>query len=187
MIDLKSELRKKLLLYFFSNVDQKLFLREIARTLSLDPGNLSKELSKLEKEGVFNVELRGGQSYFSLNKSYPLFDEVKQIIFKTIGVEGSLREALGSTQDLDFAFIHGSFAKGVEGLTSDIDLVLVGDFDSSEFVENVSKLEKNIGREINYHTYTRKEWDDYKKNNNSFVKNIIDSPKIMLKGDENDL
>ena len=39
---------------------------------------------------------RGRVEYFSLNKKYPLFRELKKIIFKTEGVEGSIEEIVGS-------------------------------------------------------------------------------------------
>jgi len=88
----KSRLRNKILLHFFTNIDDEMYLREMALTLKEDPGNLSKELSKLEKEGIFISQFRGKQKYFFLNKTYPLFNELKSIIFKTIGIKGSLKE-----------------------------------------------------------------------------------------------
>ena len=47
----KSRLRRKLLSFFFTNPDTNLYLREISAILKEDPGNLSKEFNKLEKEG----------------------------------------------------------------------------------------------------------------------------------------
>ena len=46
----RSRLRQKLLSYFFTNPNANLYLREIASVLKEDPGNLSKEFAKLEKE-----------------------------------------------------------------------------------------------------------------------------------------
>jgi DNA-binding MarR family transcriptional regulator len=78
----KSRLRNKILLHFFTNVDDEMYLREMALRLKEDPGNLSKELSKLEQEGIFISQFRGKQKYFFLNKSYSLFNELKSIILK---------------------------------------------------------------------------------------------------------
>src|SRR3989338_7246078 len=91
----KSRLRQKILAYFYTNPDSQLYLREAALILKEDPGNLSKELAKLEKEGIFTSSIRGRQKYISLNKKYPLYNELKSIIFKTVGVEGALKETLG--------------------------------------------------------------------------------------------
>jgi len=59
-----------------------MYLREMALRLKEDPGNLSKELSKLEQEGIFISQFRGKQKYFFLNKAYSLFNELKSIILK---------------------------------------------------------------------------------------------------------
>ena len=65
-----SILRKKLISYFFSNPDSEYYLREIASMLGLDPGNLSKELTELEKDGVFISHVRGRIKLYRLNKNY---------------------------------------------------------------------------------------------------------------------
>jgi predicted transcriptional regulator len=57
----------------------------ICERLSTDPSNLSKELRRLEREGLFRSEISGRQKYFQLNREYPLFDEVRGIAGKTIG------------------------------------------------------------------------------------------------------
>ncbi|MCK5707890.1 MAG: winged helix-turn-helix transcriptional regulator [Candidatus Aureabacteria bacterium] len=83
----KSNLRRKLLIYFFTHHDAELYLREIASKINVDAGNLSKELKGLEEEGIFNVRTRGNQKHFSLNQKYYLFEELKSIIFKKIGIK----------------------------------------------------------------------------------------------------
>src|SRR3990172_352095 len=88
----RSRLRRKVLSCFFTNPDSNLYLREIASVLKEDPGNLSKEFAKLEKEGIFSSITRGNQKYFLLNRKYPLYKELKSIVFKTIGIEGRLKE-----------------------------------------------------------------------------------------------
>ncbi len=49
----QSGLRNKIFLHFFNNPEDEIYLREMAQRLSEDPGNLSKEMSKLKKEGIF--------------------------------------------------------------------------------------------------------------------------------------
>ena len=47
--------------------------------------NPSKESGRLVREGLFGSEVSGRQKYFQLNREYPIFDEVRKIITKTIG------------------------------------------------------------------------------------------------------
>jgi predicted nucleotidyltransferase len=183
----KSRLRNKILLHFFTNIDDEMYLREMALRLKEDPGNLSKELSKLEKEGVFISQFRGKQKYFFLNKDYPLFSELKSIIFKTIGIRGSLQNIINKTSGIVSAFIYGSFATGKENASSDIDLCLIvkdSVFNENDFISKIDGLEKTISREINYIYYSEEEWEKQINENDSFIINIKMGPKIVLKGDE---
>ncbi|MFZ3085695.1 MAG: nucleotidyltransferase domain-containing protein [Candidatus Hydromicrobium sp.] len=186
----KSRLRNKILLHFFTNPDDEKYLREIAIILGEDPGNLSKEMSKLGKEGIFLSADRGKQKYFSLNKKYPLFEELKSIIFKTIGIQGSLYKIVNEVVGIIFAFVYGSFAKSEESALSDIDLCLIidiGYFNENIFLEKINDLENRISREINYIYYSEKEWYRMVKEKDSFILSILDNQKIMLKGEESEL
>ena len=80
----RSPLKHKLLVYFLTQPSEtSLYLRQIAVRLNLDPANLSRELRKLEKEGIFIAKQQGNQKYFSLNQKYPLYEELKSIARKT--------------------------------------------------------------------------------------------------------
>lgn len=178
----KSKLRQKLLSYFFANPQASLYLREIAALLREDPGNLSKELAHLVRGGIFLSNTRGNQKYFSLNKDYPLYKELKSIIFKTIGIEGSLREIIANTEGISFSFIYGSFAYHKEQAVSDIDLFIVGNPDEEELMEGIENLEKKLNREINYNIYPPEEFKEKLRKKDVFILNILKRPKIVLGG-----
>jgi len=177
----RSRLRQKIFSYFFTNPDTNLYLREIAAILKEDPGNLSKEFAKLEKEGIFISTTRGNQKYFSLNKKYPLYKELRSIIFKTIGVEGRLKEIMEYTEGILLSFIYGSFAQNKENTTSDIDLLIVGNPDEDKLMQKIEDLEKRLQREINYNIYPEEEFKDKLRKKDSFILNILEGPKIILK------
>ena len=182
-----SKLRKKLIAYYFSNVDAEHYLREIASILNLDPGNLSKELNALEKEGVFISQVRGRIKLYRLDKSYPFFQELKSIVFRSIGIEGSIREVLRKIDGIEIAFIFGSFASDKELPNSDIDLFIMGNPDEKILNRNISDIEKKIGREINYLLWPKKEVIKKLKENNSFLKEIFANKKIFIVGTQNEL
>lgn len=179
---IKSRLRQKILAYFFTNPEASLYLREISSILKEDPGNLSKEFSKLEKTGIFISTIRGNQKYFSLNKKYLLYRELKSIIFKTIGAEGSLREIIENSEGVVFSFIYGSFAKNRENPTSDIDLIIAGNPNEDKLMQKIEELEKKLQREINYNIYPEAEIKERIRKKDSFMLNIFKRPKILLKG-----
>jgi DNA-binding MarR family transcriptional regulator len=79
--------------------------------LSVDPSNLSKVLGRLEREGLFRSEVSGHEKYFQLNSEYPLFDEVRSIIAKTIGAVPLLARSLKKIEGIEEAYLYGSFAR----------------------------------------------------------------------------
>ena len=53
MLNLKSDIVIKVLGYYFLNPKSRHYVRELAELLKIDPGNLSKKMSELKKEGFF--------------------------------------------------------------------------------------------------------------------------------------
>lgn len=176
---LKSKLRKKLFAFYFTNPEKKLYVRELARILKEDPSNLAKELKKLADDKIFLFEEKGNEKYYFLNKKYPLYDEFKNIIAKTIGIEGSLRETLKQVKGIKKAFIFGSFAGKKEQVESDIDLMIIGRPDFDRLNLKISLLEDVLGREINYHVYNHEEFAK-KKEKDPFIKGVLKGKKITL-------
>ena len=175
----KSKTRKAILELYFGNPDKKYYLRELGRLLFFPVQNIRREMLALKEFGLFKEEKVGNLKYYFLDKEHPIFTELKNIIFKTIGVEASLRSVLKNISGVRLAFIFGSFAKGKEKVFSDIDLIIVGSPDESELVKEISELERKIGREINYHLFSEKEWRK-KKDSDSFIKAVLRGPKINL-------
>lgn len=183
----KSKIRQGLLSLFFTNPSQKYYLRQLARILSYSAGSIRRELLRFQKDGLLNTQRAGPLVYYSLNKTHPLFEELKSIVSKTTGVEGSLRKTLSSIKGIKMAFIYGSFANKKENAASDIDLMIIGNPDTSDFNSEIAKIEKKIKREINLTVYSLKEYKSKKKDKSAFVADLLKNPKIMLVGKTDDL
>jgi len=179
----KSRLRQKILSYYFTNPASQLYVRQLAAILSEDPGNLSKELCRLENEGVFITETKGNQKHFYLNKRYPLYNELKSILFKTVGVEGRLKDIIGKMKGVQLSFIYGSYAANKENASSDVDILIVGNPNENELLERIESAEQALGREINYNVYPAVEFKEKRRREDNFITNILKRPKIILKGD----
>ncbi len=178
----RSRLRKELLRLYFTNPERKFYLRELERTLGFPVANIRRELLNLSKSGMFVSSRKGNLVFYKLNKNYPLFKEVESIIFKTIGVEGSLRDIIGEIEDVKVALIYGSFAAGEQAVDSDIDVLIIGKPDEGKLMSLIEDLEKRLKREINYSIYPVQEYKKRFKNNDSFIMNVLRGPKISLKG-----
>lgn len=183
----KSKLREDLLTLYFTNPNKKYYLRELERILNFSVANIRRELIKLENAGLFVSENKGNLVYYYLNQSYPLFDELKSIIFKTSGVPKILYDVLTKFKGISHAFIYGSFAKREERTDSDIDLLIIGKVDEDKLIEEINHLEQKLQREINYTLYDKEDFIEKKKANNSFILDISKDKKIFLIGDESEL
>lgn len=180
MLGLRSKVRRKLLGYYFTNPSARHHLRDLAERLSSDPSNLSKELRRLEQEGLFRSETSGRQKYFQLNRQYPLFDEVRRIIEKTIGAGASIRESLKKVGEIDEAYLYGSFAENQQDSASDIDLLIIGIPREKDLAQAVRKLERQLGREVNYTVLTPKEFESRRARKDAFLENVWHNKRIPL-------
>jgi len=183
----KSKLRRELLNLYFINAEKEFYLRELERTLNLPVGNIRRELIKLEKIGLFHSKKKGNLTYYFLNKDYPLYNELKSIVSKTIGVKWILKSTLEKIKGIKTSFIYGSFAKNEQKEGSDMDVFIIGKVAENKLIEISKQLEKKLQREINYSLYDYNDFKKKKKEKNSFILELLKQPKIYLIGNENDL
>jgi len=179
---LNTKLRKKLLTYSFTHPDENYYVRELSGLINEDPGNLSRELKKLEEESLYQSVAKGRVKYYSLNKNCPLFRELKKIIFKTEGVEGSIKEVVLKFSGITLAFLYGSYAKDKEKKASDIDLVVVGNYPQGKFTRDIRGLDSKLNREINFASYTREEFEIERKKEGGFLNLVLKDKILILKG-----
>lgn len=183
----RSKLRKELLRYYFLHPGNRYYLRELERLLKFPVGNIRREMAKLKKLGLFISEKVGNLVYYSLNKNCPLYNEIKNIVLKTIGVGDIFRERLQKLEGIEYALIYGSFAKGEEIASSDIDVMIIGEVSPDKLTSALHEVEDQIGRTVNYVSFSRKEVKQRIKRKNHFILNVLKDKKIMILGGENEL
>jgi len=183
----KSKIRQDLLTLFFTNPSQRYYLRELQRILGYSAGSIRRELLRFQEDDLFNTQKVANLLYYSINTKHPLYKELKSIVSKTVGVEGRLKKTLSSIKKIKIAFIFGSFATRREKAASDIDLMIIGEPDTSRLNEKIMELEKVLRREINPSIYSFKEYESRKNAKSGFILDLLKNPKIMLIGNEKDL
>jgi predicted nucleotidyltransferase len=180
MLNLRSEARQHLLSYYFTNPAARHHLRGLADRLAIDPSNLSRELRRLEREGLFRSEVVGRQKYFQLNRKYPLFNEVRRIVQKTLGAAPLMAQSLKKIAGIEEAYLYGSFARNQQDAASDVDVLVIGAPQSDALAEAVRTLERQLGREINYTVLTRKEVDSRRTKKDAFLENVWRNNRVPL-------
>jgi predicted nucleotidyltransferase len=177
-----SKTRVNLLTLFLSNPEQMYFAREIERLTGDDFHGIVRELKNLEKMGLLTGKKDKNRIQYYVNKKFPIYDEIKTIFFKTVGLEGLLKEKLSKFSGIEMAFIYGSYAKGEENSESDIDLLIVGNVNDMKLSEAIRVVEKQLNREINYIVYNRGEFNRRRKEGDGFLLRVLKDKRIILKG-----
>ncbi len=180
MISLRSQVTRKLLNYFFLNPQEMLYINEISKKLKLDKRNLVKKMKELEEEGILKSQRRGNLKLYSINQDYPLYEEYKGIVIKTLGFEENLKAVLKNSKGVKEAYIYGSYAEDKMDVYSDIDLLVVGNHNMALLQKGLSKLQNEINREINVINMDDHEFKNRIKNKDSFAIGILEQKKIKV-------
>lgn len=180
----KSKIRQRIILLFLYNQNKEFYLSEIAKKVGTSPGTAQRELNRLLDNDFISFKKMANLSIYSLNKRYSLLKEIEAIVQKTFGIEVQLKNELSRFDNLEYAFIFGSYARGGFKSDSDIDLFLIGNAGEDEIVEVVQKIEEIINREINYHFTSKLEFLDRSKEK-FFYKEIIKDYTWLI-GDEDE-
>jgi len=145
--------------------------------------HLLRELHALRDAGLLTAKSVGNQIIYQLNPDCPIYDEVRSIVRKTLGLGGVLREALELlSAKIELAYVYGSLAQGTERSDSDVDLMIVGDISLREISPLLGDAHRAIRREISPTLYQSREYADALEDSNSFVRRVHDGPRIDLLG-----
>jgi hypothetical protein len=131
-----SKTRLKMLLKFFTNSAATAYLRGMAEEFGESTNSIRHELNNLSKAGYLIPQEDGRTILYRANTSHPLYNEVKNLVHKYLGIDKIIDNILSRLGDLQAAYIVGDYAIGKDSGT--IELVLVGEIN----VEYLKKLEQ---------------------------------------------
>lgn len=181
--------QQKLLRLLLGQPDKSFYAKELIALADIGTGTVMRELEKLSAAQILTIKKIGNQKHYQANSASPIFEELKGIVRKTIGLANPLQAAIEQHKDkIEIAFIYGSIAKGTDTAGSDIDLMLISDHITyPDLMVSFAELENQLGRQINTTIYTPKEFRNKMIAENNFIIRVIEQPKIFLIGSEDDL
>lgn len=168
----------------FGQPDRSFFVTQIMELAGSGRGAVQRELERLLKGGLVTVRMMGTQKHYQANPESPVFDELRHIIQKTVGLAGPIREALESmTGTIDLALIFGSVAKRTDTSSSDIDLLMVAeDIRLEDVYKALMPVEETLARGISTKLYTPVEFKERLDTENAFIQRVLAGPVIELIG-----
>lgn len=125
-----SRCRRKLLSLFFLNSDKEFYLRQIAKLTDQPVRSVQLEIQNLCDARIVNERRKSNRRLFKLNKSFYYYDELMQLIQKTMGLQAELEKHLRSYKDtVQYAVVEKGCSKmPVEG--EQVCITLLGKFSS---------------------------------------------------------
>ncbi|MFH1853635.1 MAG: nucleotidyltransferase domain-containing protein [Candidatus Neomarinimicrobiota bacterium] len=183
---LSSKIRAELFRIFFGLNDTEIHLRGIERATGFAIGTVRRETDKLVETGLLSRRSDGNRTYFSVNKTHPLYRDIRNIVLKTTGLVDVIKQPLVN-EPIQFAFLFGSIATDNLTPDSDIDLLVIGEIGLRQITASLKDCSSQIGREINVVSMTLTEFKNKKSNKDHFISRILLDPKIMIIGNENEL
>ncbi|HEY1564692.1 MAG TPA: nucleotidyltransferase domain-containing protein [Gaiellaceae bacterium] len=179
----RSELQLRLLALMFLRPDRTWTTPELAKRLDATPVTTHREVRRAFDSGLLVREAIGRTYLYRAATDSPLYEPLRLLLERTVGIEVELRRALEDVPGVEAAFIHGSFAsRGKIKPTSDIDVIVLGNADPHALRRRIRQAESQLGREIDVLAYSRAEFASLAESGNSLIRGIIRGPVTPLVG-----
>lgn len=78
-----SRVRRKILVVFAKYPDFKTHVRALSKLIKEDPGNIQRELKRLERGNFLIVTKKGNTNIYQTNKQFPLLKELQSMVIKS--------------------------------------------------------------------------------------------------------
>lgn len=150
-----------MLLKFFTNSTATAYLRGLADEFDESTNSIRHELNNLSKAGYIISNENGRTIEYRANISHPLYNEIKGLVHKYLGIDQILENIIQKLGDLKVAYLIGDYAKGID--TGTIELLLVGDINEDYLLNLVNKAKALIHRDIKTKQLSETEFSQHKE------------------------
>jgi len=179
-----SRVRQNVLAQFVMNPGRRFYCRQVSRICGFSVAAVQEELKRLSRAGYLISERDGNKRYYEINTACDVYLELLSMILKRETVGPIMRNWLSRLGKVEQAFIYGSYARGNVDSHSDIDLMLVGEVDTDALTDVARELELRLGREVNYTVYSPLEFEQLRRDGNTFLASVLSGPRIeLIKGE----
>ena len=182
-----SKTRVKLLQTFLNNPGRIFYVRELVRTVGEQINAVRAELARMERSGMVTSEARANRKFYGFRKDYVFYDELSRLVAKSSGLGGAIIKERNKLGKIKYASLSGTYIRRRPVGPTDVDLLIVGSIVLPQLAQLVKENENVIGREVNYSVMTEEEFTFRKRRGDPFIRNILEKPKVLLIGDEEEM
>lgn len=184
-----SQVQLRVLGLLFGQPDRAFHTSELVRLVGSGTGAVQRELAKLAGAGIATVTMSANRKLYRANRQSPIFHELHGLILKTAGLLEPIRQVLERYRaKIEIAFVYGSVASGDDTAKSDIDLMVIGkNLAYGELYAALQQAEQTLLRPVNPTLMTRQEWKQKLADQRSFVRKVVQQPKLFVFGTDDEL
>lgn len=161
----------------------ELSVQELADRVGLAYPTVWKEVRRLVQAQILRERIVGRRKVFAANPESPLTQPVREILLVSAGPVPLLKQALEDVPGVDSAFVFGSFAARLQGMSgdapNDIDVMVVGEPDPLAVYAACREVGDQVHRAVNATILTVDEW----RGGSAFLAEVMSSPIVPLMGD----
>ena len=93
-----SRVRRKILVVFAKYPDFKTHVRALSKLIKEDPGNIQRELKRLESANFLIAQRKGHTVMYQTNKKYPILKELQSMVIKSQQYDATGQPIKGAKQ-----------------------------------------------------------------------------------------
>ena len=183
-----SKTRTKLLIFFLINNEKSYYIRELTRTLCSQINSIRREIENLKNFGILTEAAKDleqksrkdfkQRKYFQVNTNFILYNELKSLILKSqLMSRKNLIEKIIKSGNISYLVLTGFFVSSADSPT---DILIVGKINKKIVNKIISKLEKELNRNIDYTVISKTEFLYRKDITDRFLYNILEGKKIVI-------
>lgn len=178
----RSETQLRLLGLLVLEPRRKWTVNELAAATRAPRQSVHRELERAVQAGLITRDNEARPHRFRAATRSPLYRPIRNLLELTVGVESQLRRAFEDEEGIDFAVIHGSWARGEAGGDSDIDVLVVGEPDVTSVRRLVRDVGRAVGRRVDTVVFSRDEFRKRRARRDGFLEKTLGEPHVVIAG-----
>jgi DNA-binding transcriptional ArsR family regulator len=178
---LRSRALARLLQHLLLSDSPEVTISELAQAIEAAPSTVKREVDLLERAGLVITMRVGRNRLVTIDRSSPLYPELRALFLKAFGPAAVVREAFAGVKGVDELYLFGSWARRQQGepgpAARDVDVLVVGDVDPDEVYSACAEAERALGLDVNPTIVEPEEWQD---DGSPFLASVRSGPLVGL-------
>ena len=169
-----SKARVKLLTIFLLKPDGEYFVRELTRELDEQINSVRRELDNLKKLGLLKSRAKNRHKFYSVNKDFVLFKELRRIIVKANPEIDAVVKNIQKMGQVDFILVSGVLLQK----ESPVDLLVAGEVNKEALEKYLDSLENQ--EPIKFSVLKSDDFLYRLKCQDKFILGLVEDPDNMI-------